>query len=142
MKIKIKRTDNSIPLPEYKTPGSVAFDLSPSEDTVIPPHEIRLVPTGLVICTPTGRIFVIAARSSTPLKKGLMIANGIGIIDQDYCGPDDEIKLQLLNFTDKPVLIKKGDRIAQGLFLTLDRVEWEEVTALDGKTRGGFGSTG
>ena len=142
MKVKIFKKNPEVPIPAYQTAGSVAFDLSPSEDAVIPPHEIRLVPTGLVICTPPGHMLAIAARSSTPLKRGLMIANGVGIVDQDYCGPDDEIKLQLLNFTDKPVEIKKGDRIAQGLFLTLDRVEWEEVTELSSKTRGGFGSTG
>ena len=142
MKVKIFRKNSSVSIPEYQTSGSVAFDLSPSEDAIIPPHEIRLVPTGLVICTPGGAMLAIAARSSTPLKRGLMIANGIGIVDQDFCGPDDEIKLQLLNFTDKPVEIKKGDRIAQGLFLTLDMVEWEVVAQLGGKTRGGFGSTG
>jgi len=142
MKVKIFRKDKSVSIPDYQTAGSVAFDLSPSEDAVIPPHEIRLIPTGLVICTPPGHMLVIAARSSTPLKKGLMIANGIGIVDQDYCGPDDEIKLQLFNFTDKPVEIKKGDRIAQGLFLKLDRIEFEEAPQLDSKSRGGFGSTG
>lgn len=142
MKVSIFRKNPEVPIPAYQTAGSVAFDLSPSEDAVIPAHEIRLVPTGLVICTPPGHMLAIAARSSTPLKRGLMIANGVGIVDQDYCGPDDEIKLQLLNFTDKPVEIKKGDRIAQGLFLKLDQIEWEEVTTLDEKSRGGFGSTG
>ncbi len=142
MKVKIYRKDKSASIPAYQTPGSVAFDLSPSEDAVIAPGEIKLIPTGLVICTPPGHMLVIAARSSTPLKKGLMIANGIGIIDQDYCGPDDEIRLQVRNFTDKPVEIKKGDRIAQGLFLKLDQIEFEEVTSLDSKSRGGFGSTG
>lgn len=142
MKARIFRKDPSVSIPTYQTVGSVAFDLSPSEDITIPAHEIRLVPTGLIICTPPGHMLAIAARSSTPLKRGLMIANGLGIVDQDYCGPDDEIKLQLLNFTDKSVEIKKGDRIAQGLFLALDRVEWEEVNELGGKTRGGFGSTG
>lgn len=142
MRVSIFRKDPSVPLPEYKTSGSVAFDLSPSEDTIIPPHEIRLLPTGLVICTPPGHMLVVAARSSTPLKKGLMVANGIGIVDQDYCGPEDEIKLSFYNFTDKPVEVKKGERLAQGLFLALDRIEWEEVKELNNKTRGGFGSTG
>lgn len=142
MKIKILRKDSTVELPAYQTPGSVAFDLSSSEDTVIQPHEIQRVPTGLTICTPPDHMLLIAARSSTPMKKGLMIANGIGIVDQDYCGPGDEIKLQLLNFTDKPVEVKKGERLAQGLFLKLDRVEWEEVKELNTGSRGGFGSTG
>lgn len=142
MKVKIFRKDFSVSLPEYKTPGSVAFDLASARDVVVPPHEIRLIGTGLVICTPPDHLLLVATRSSTPMNKGLMLANGIGIVDQDYCGPDDEIKIQVLNFTDQPVEIKKGDRLAQGLFLQLNRVEWEEVKELDTKTRGGFGSTG
>lgn len=142
MRIKIYRKNPDISLPSYQTAGSVAFDLSPSEDMVIPPHEVRLVPTGLVICTPPGHMLVIAARSSTPSKRGLMIANGIGIVDQDFCGPDDEIKLSLYNFTNQPVEIKKGDRLAQGFFLKLDRIEWEKVNELTTSSRGGFGSTG
>lgn len=142
MKVKIFRKDSTIPLPAYKTPGSVAFDLAASQDTTIPPHEIRLIPTGLVICTPPGHMLLVATRSSTPMKKGLMLANGIGIVDQDFCGPEDEIRIQVYNFTDQPVEIKKGDRLAQGLFLKLDRVKWEEVNTLSPKSRGGFGSTG
>lgn len=142
MKVKILRKDHAVPLPEYKTPGSVAFDLAAGTDMIIPPHEICLIPTGLIICTPPGHLLLIAARSSTPMKKGLMLANGIGIVDQDFCGPEDEIKIQVLNFTDNAVEVKKGDRLAQGLFLNLERVEWEEVKDLDTQTRGGFGSTG
>ena len=140
--MKIFRKDPSVILPAYHTSGSVAFDLAANEDMVIPPREIRLIPTGLVICTPENHMLLVAARSSTPMKKGLMLANGIGIVDQDFCGPDDEIKIQVYNFTDKPVEVKKGDRLAQGLFLHLERVEWEEITSLPEKSRGGFGSTG
>ncbi|OGL67922.1 dUTPase [Candidatus Uhrbacteria bacterium RIFCSPLOWO2_01_FULL_47_24] len=142
MRVKIFRKDPSVILPAYHTSGSVAFDLAANEDMVIPPREIRLIPTGLVICTPENHMLLVAARSSTPMKKGLMLANGIGIVDQDFCGPDDEIKIQVYNFTDKPVEVKKGDRLAQGLFLHLERVEWEEITSLPEKSRGGFGSTG
>ena len=142
MRVKIFRKDDSVALPQYHTPGSVAFDLAASENMVIPPREIRLIPTGLVICTPEHHMFLVAARSSTPMKKGLMLGNGIGIVDQDYCGPDDEIKIQVYNFTDAPVEVKKGDRLAQGLFLHLERVDWEEVQQLSPKSRGGFGSTG
>ncbi len=140
MKIRILRKDPSIPLPEYKTPGSVAFDFSAFEDISFLPGEVKLVRTGLVICTPPSHMLMIAGRSSTPLKKGLIVS--LGIIDQDYCGPDDELKLSLYNFTDKPVEIKKGDRLAQGLFIPVERAEWEEVSKLDGNSRGGFGSTG
>ena len=142
MKVSIFRKDPTVPLPAYQTGGSVAFDLAASEDAVIPSHEIRLIPTGLIVCTPPGHMLLIAARSSTSLKRGLFPANGVGIIDRDFCGPDDELKLLMYNFTNAAVEIKKGDRLAQGLFLKLDRVEWEEVTELTPKSRGGFGSTG
>lgn len=142
MRVRIFRKDPSVTLPAYHTSGSVAFDLAAAQNMTVPPREIRLIPTGLVICTPPGHMLLVAARSSTSLKRGLFPANGVGIIDQDFCGPDDELKLLMYNFTDQPVEIKKGDRIAQGLFLKLDRVEWEEVKELNTKTRGGFGSTG
>jgi dUTP pyrophosphatase len=71
-----------------------------------------------------------------------MLANSVGIGDSDFRGDEDEYKAALLNFTDKPVTVEKGDRIAQGIFIKFTRGEWEEVEKMDNKTRGGFGSTG
>jgi dUTP pyrophosphatase len=82
------------------------------------------------------------ARSSTPLKRGLMIANGVGVVDSDYCGPTDEVKIPTLNFTGQPVQVLKGDRIAQGILLPSPHVVWEEVGELRPSARGGFGATG
>jgi dUTP pyrophosphatase len=96
----------------------------------------------LVIAVPDGHFLGIFARSSTPLKRGLMVANGVGVIDADYCGPEDEIKIQVLNFTDAPVKVARGDRLAQGIVLPCPRVEWNEVEEMSVPTRGGFGSTG
>lgn len=142
MHVRIFRKDPNVALPEYHTSGSVAFDLAASEDTTVPSHALKLIPTGLVVCTPPGHMLLVAARSSTSIKHGLFPANGIGIVDEDYCGPGDELKLLMYNFTDQSVEIKKGDRIAQGLFVPIEKAQWEEVKELDGKTRGGFGSTG
>ena len=89
-----------------------------------------------------GHFLGIFARSSTPLKRGLMVANGVGVVDSDYCGPTDEIKIPMLNFTSAPVQVSKGDRIAQGILLPSPRVEWEEVDELRTGSRGGFGATG
>lgn len=140
---RIRRLDPSVPLPEYQTHGSVGFDLAASADLTIPPGTIALVPTGLVIQVPAGYFLGIFARSSTPLKKGLMVANGVGVIDEDYCGPTDEVKIQVLNFTGNPVDVKRGDRIAQGLFLPVTRVAWQESDGdLRQGSRGGFGATG
>jgi dUTP pyrophosphatase len=142
MRLKIKRLDPSIGLPAPATGGAAGFDLAAAADVEVPPRSIRLVGTGLVIGVPEGHFLGIFARSSTPLKRGLMVANGVGIIDSDYCGPADEIKIQVLNITDAPVRVARGDRLAQGIVLPSPRVEWEEVEDVKSTSRGGFGSTG
>jgi dUTP diphosphatase len=142
LKVRIRRLDPSVELPAYGTDGSAAFDLAASETTVIAPGEVRLVPTGLVIEVPAGMFLGVFARSSTPLKRGLMVANGVGVVDSDYCGPTDEVKIPTLNFTSAPVQVSKGDRIAQGILLPSPRVEWDEVGELATTSRGGFGGTG
>ena len=141
--VSIRRLDPSIPLPEYQSPGAAGFDLAASRDVDIAPNTIALIPTGLVIGAPKGHFLGIFARSSTPLKRGLMVANGVGVVDEDYCGPTDEVKIQVLNFTGETVAVKKGDRIAQGLFLPVVRAEWRESDSdLREGSRGGFGATG
>ena len=142
MRLSIKRLNPSVGLPAPATGGAAGFDLAAAIDIEIPPREIRLVGTGLVIAVPNGYFLGVFARSSTPLKRGLMVANGVGIVDADYCGPADEIKIQVLNITDQPVIVKRGDRLAQGIVLPAPQVEWEEVEELSAATRGGFGSTG
>ena len=82
MRLKIKRLDEAISLPEAATARSAAFDLASAVDIEIPPRSIRLVGTGLVIAVPDGYFLGIFARSSTPLKLGLMVANGVGVIDR------------------------------------------------------------
>ncbi|HEX6164779.1 MAG TPA: dUTP diphosphatase [Vicinamibacterales bacterium] len=142
MRLKIKRLPTAVGLPEPATGGAAGFDLAAAADIEIPARSIRLVGTGLVIAVPDGHFLGIFARSSTPLKRGLMVANGVGIIDSDYCGPEDEIKIQVLNITDAPVKVSRGDRIAQGIVLPSPRIEWEEVADITTSSRGGFGSTG
>ena len=142
MRLKIKRLNPAVSLPQPATGHAAGFDLAAAVDIEIPPRTIRLVGTGLVIAVPEGHFLGIFARSSTPLKRGLMVANGVGVVDADYCGPDDEVKVQLLNFTDAPVLVRTGDRLAQGIVLPAPRVDWEEVSEMNVPTRGGFGSTG
>ena len=84
---------------------------------------------------------MVTLRSSTPRKRGLLIPHGVGVIDQDYCGEDDEIKIQIYNFWDQPVTIERGDKIAQAIFVRVDQVDWSEVSEMHSETRGGFGST-
>ena len=142
MKVKFKRIDKSLPLPIYHTAGAVAFDLMARVDMTVEPRGLALIPANLIVQIPAGYALLVASRSSTPRKHGLSMPHGIGVIDQDYCGEGDELLIQVFNFTDKPVIVNRGTRVAQGLFVRTDRAEFEEVETLEDKTRGGFGSTG
>ena len=142
MRLKIRRLDSTVSLPSYGTDEAAGFDLAASHDLDIAPGQVGLVRTGLVIEVPTGHFLAIFARSSTPLKRGLLVANGVGVVDPDYSGPNDEIMIQLLNFTAAPVPVKRGDRLAQGIILPAPRVTWQEVSEIRPVTRGGFGATG
>ena len=143
LSVRIKRLSPAVSLPRYETDGAAGFDLAASEDVTVMPGCVALVPTGLVVEVPTGYFLGVFARSSTPLKRGLMVGNGVGVVDSDYCGPTDEIKIQVLNFTQAPVTVARGDRIAQGLLLPVRRVEWTEVDQFPrAASRGGFGATG
>jgi dUTP pyrophosphatase len=141
MKVRIKRIDTDLPLPEYKTSGAAAMDCVARTTTVIPPEKFCLVPLNIALKPPRGHFVLVAARSSLH-KRGLIMANGIGIGDEDFSGNNDEYQAALYNFTDTPVEVKRGDRIVQMLILPFDRVVWNEVYSLEDADRGGFGSTG
>jgi dUTP pyrophosphatase len=141
MKVKIKRIDQNLQLPIYETSGSVGFDLLCREDVTINPSEIALIPANVIVEIPQGYMLMVTLRSSTPKKYGLLMPHGVGIIDNDYCGEEDEIKIQVYNFTANPVTVKRGDKIAQGIFTKVDKAQWEEIDRMNQQTRGGFGST-
>jgi dUTP pyrophosphatase len=141
MKIKIKRFDKGLPLPERKSAGAVAFDLMAREAVEIQPGTVGYVPLNIALETPPGHFLLLAARSSTH-KRGLIMANGIGIVDPDFCGASDEVKAAYYNFSGLPVIVEKGERIAQGTFVPIAALEWEETEELGNPDRGGFGSTG
>ena len=142
MRLKIRRLNPTVPLPSYATDEAAGFDLAAAHDLTIAPGSVALVRTGLIIEVPTGHFLGIFARSSTPLKRGLLVANGVGVIDPDYSGPEDEIMIQVLNFTAGEVQITRGDRLAQGIILQAPHVTWEEAGTIRTSTRGGFGATG
>lgn len=135
------------PYPSYGTAGSVGLDLPLQEDVYIPPQSTTMTDTGFIVQWPEGVFGMIVPRSSTG-KKGVMLANTLGIVDPDYCGPEDTIKLLLRNLTDQPVYFKKGDRLAQVVlvpYLKLPnlQIDWFDcVQEIKGESRGGFGSTG
>jgi dUTP pyrophosphatase len=139
--VRITRIHPDAVLPGYQTAEAAAFDLAAVEDVTVDPGRVALIPTGLVVKVPLRMFLGIFARSSTPLKRGLMVANGVGVIDPDYCGPTDEVKIAVMNFTDDVATVKAGDRIAQGILLGAPRVEWVEAETGE-ISRGGFGSSG
>ncbi len=140
MKVNIKRIDNSLPLPEYQTSGAVAFDLYSRVDAEIKPKTLERLPTNIIIEIPKGYMLEIKDRSSTLKRKGLLVSTGY--IDNDFHGEEDEILLQVYNLTDNDVKIEKGERLGQGVFVKVEKAEWEEVETMKESARGGFGTTG
>mgnify|MGYP000860057078 FL=1 len=134
--------DRGIHIPDRKTSGSSGYDLEAADYYVLYPHVITVISTGLKAYMNDDEYLSIFIRSSLAFKKGLMLANNTGIIDSDYYNnPDNEghIMVGLYNTGDEPVAIKKGDRVAQGIFmkyLTCDN------DCAQGQRVGGIGSTG
>lgn len=141
MKIRIKRFDKGIPLPEYKTKGAAAFDLSARMSVAIAPKTIAYIPLNVAIEPPEGHYVALFARSSLH-KRGLMPANGVGVIDPDYSGDEDEYKAALYNLSEETVVIDRGERIMQAVIAPYTHAELEEVDHMGNGSRGGFGTTG
>ena len=141
MKLKIKRIDKDLPLPKRHSDQAAAFDLYSREDLTIEPGEVGYAPLNLIIQTPEDHFFFIAPRGGLH-KKGLMLANGVGVGDPDFFGEDDEYHAPLLNFSKNKVEIKRGDRLVQGMFIKTTDWDWVEVDSVEEKSRGKFGSTG
>ena len=128
-------------LPARSTVGSAGYDFECAENTTIHPHAIVLIPTGIKCQIDDGYYLQLALRSSTPKKRGLMLANGIGIIDSDYYNnPDNEgeIFLQFINLSPFPILIHRGDFPGQGI---IHKYYLTEDDCAGGERQGGFGST-
>jgi len=143
MQVEIKRIDNSLPLPEYKTEGAVGFDLYLRENCVVGPRQAAALPMNVIIKIPAGYMLAVVPRSSLIKKYGLISPHGFGVIDQDYHGPEDEIKLLVYNVTDQPINLQRGERLGQAIFVKIEKVEWQESEDdFKDNSRGGFGSTG
>ena len=137
--------NESINLPERKTKYSAGYDVEAAEDCVIPAFKLgqapTLVKTGLKAYMPEDEYLMLCNRSSNPKKKGLVMANSIGIIDSDYYeNPDNDghFMFAFFNIKAEDIEIKKGDIIGQAIFqkyLTVDNDKAE------GERVGGFGST-
>lgn len=142
MDLRITRIDTNLPLPKYETAGACAFDVYARETTIVAPKSLGFIPSNLIVRVPDGHALLLASRSSTPKKKSLLTPHGMGIIDQDYCGPEDEMLVQVWNFSEAPVTVERGERVAQAMVVPIARVEIVENSPESSKSRGGFGSTG
>ena len=145
LNVKIKLT-RGMSAPEYATSGSAAVDLRAAlaEDEVvtIAPGARALIPTGLSISPESSDVVaIIAGRSGLGVKKGVSLSNGIGVIDSDYRG---EIQVGLINRGKEPFEVRRGDRIAQMMFMPVLTASFLPVDELDETARGegGFGHTG
>lgn len=137
--------NSNIHIPVRKTKYSAGYDVASAEDCVIKPYEFgckpTLVKTGLKAYMPQDEFLMLCNRSSNPFKKGLVLANSIGVIDADYYeNPDNDgaIMYAFYNFFDKDIEIKKGDIIGQAIFQKYFVTDTDNA---EGKRLGGFGST-
>ena len=141
MRFETISTYPNINLPKRATKGAAGYDFECAVDTICPAHQITLIPTGIKAQIDNGYYLQLAVRSSTPKKKGLILANSIGIIDEDYYNnPDNEghIMFQVYNYTNNDVTISAGERIGQGVFIKYGLTDDDIVNNV---RTGGFGST-
>ena len=124
--VRIKRIDDALPLPKFETSGSVGFDLIARQDVIVHHHRPSLVPANIIVKIPRGYMLMITLRSSTPRKFELMMPHGVGIIDQDYNGEEDEVMIQVQRTHPGETIVKRGDRIAQGIFVNDTEFFWLE----------------
>lgn len=140
--IALKMLDPDLPVPSYAHEGDAGADLCAREDVTLAPGQRALVPTGVSLALPLGYVGLIHPRSGLATKHGLTVVNAPGTVDAGYRG---ELKVTLLN-TDAatPIVLKRGDRIAQLVIQKVERAQFIQVQDLDGSARGagGFGSTG
>jgi dUTP pyrophosphatase len=141
MDVTIRRIDTDLPLPEYKTPGSVAMDCVARVAVTVEPGALAYIPLNICIKPPEGHFVFLAARSSLH-KRGLFLANSVGIFDEDFSGDGDEYVAAVYNYTQQAVVVDRGDRLVQILVLPYERVAWHEVETMGHANRGGYGSTG
>lgn len=137
--------DKNIKLPVRKTKYSAGYDIEAAEDVIIPSFKKGvnpiLIKTGLKAYMQEDEVLILANRSSNPKKKGLILANSIGVIDKDYYGnPDNDghIMFAFYNIKEEDIEIKKGECIGQGIF---QKYLVTDDDIAEGERLGGFGST-
>ncbi|MCL2091013.1 MAG: dUTP diphosphatase [Micrococcales bacterium] len=140
--VLLRRLDPDLPAPAYARTGDAGADLVTAVDITLAPGQRVTVPTGVALALPAGWVGLVHPRSGLAARHGLTVVNAPGTVDSGYRG---EIKVTLLN-TDaaEPVVLRRGDRIAQLVVQRVAQARFEEVAALPESERGadGFGSSG
>ena len=139
---KVSRIEGEIELPRRSTAKSAGYDFIVPEDTVCKAHEITMVKSRVKAYFPDNETLLLFNRSSNPKKKGLIILNGVGVVDADYAdNPDNEGEIAGLfyNMRDEDVVLKAGEKMMQGVFVQYGTTDDDNA---EGERCGGFGSTG
>jgi dUTP pyrophosphatase len=141
VRIEVVRGDPGVALPAYARQGDAGLDLAAAGTVTLEPGGRELVPTGLRVAIPDGYAGLVMPRSGLALRSGVTVLNAPGLIDSGYRG---EIGVLLVNHGARPVVIQRGERIAQLVIQPVARAALVEVRELPGSRRGegGFGSTG
>jgi dUTP pyrophosphatase len=142
VEIRVRRLDPAAAVPAYAHPGDAGADLSTTVDVRLEPGERALVPTGISIALPHGYVALVHPRSGLAARCGLSIVNSPGTVDAGYRG---EVKVALVNLDPRePIVLNRGDRIAQLVVQRVEEARFVEVDELPGSVRGegGYGSTG
>lgn len=142
MKVRIINK-SGFDLPRYATEFSAGMDVRAAVDTpvTLAPLGRAVIPTGLYLEIPAGYEVQVRPRSGLAAKKGITVLNAPGTIDADYRG---EVGVILVNLSDQPFTVERGERVAQFVLAKFENAEWEETDSLEESARGegGFGSTG
>lgn len=135
-RLAVVRLDQELPLPSRAHEGDAGVDLFSAQDMELAPGHRALVPTGVAVAIPVGMVGLIHPRSGLAARVGLSIVNSPGTIDAGYRG---EIKVSLINLDPvAPIVINRGDRIAQ---LIVQRVELPELVEVSSFDEAGLGDT-
>ena len=140
--VLVRRVDPDVPLPSYAHPGDAGLDLVTTVAAEVAPGDRVLLPTGIAIALPEGYAAFVHPRSGLAVRYGVSLVNAPGTIDAGYRG---EIAVSLVNLDPRaPVVLARGDRIAQLVVQRVEHAVLHEVDRLPGSDRGegGFGSSG
>jgi dUTP pyrophosphatase len=141
MKIPVLKLDPELPTPQRAHPGDAGVDLYAREATRLEPDAWAAVATGVAVAIPEGYVGLVAPRSGLAARHGISVVNGPGVVDAGYRG---EVKVVLINHGSEPVMLARGERIAQLVVVPVATPELEPTSELPESARGdgGFGSTG